>query len=45
MKVLAEVGFYLVFGVEDFAFKGIEAKQAFQSVVGERGFADRQTAG
>lgn len=44
MKVLAEVGFDFVFGIEDFAFKGIEAKQTFQSVVGESGFADRQTA-
>ena len=45
MIIPVEIGFYFMFGVEDFAFKGIEAKQAFQSVVGERGFADRQTAG
>lgn len=45
MIVLTEVGFDFVFSVDDFAFEKIEAKESFQPVVGESGFADRQTSG
>lgn len=40
MVVLAEVVFDFMFGIENFAFEGVEAKQSFQTVVGEGGFAD-----
>ena len=45
MIVLPEVGFDFVFRIEDFAFEGVVTEQAFQPVVGEGGFTDRQAAG
>ena len=44
MIVLLEVGFDFVLGVEDFAFEGIVTEQAFQPVVGEGRFTDREAA-
>ncbi len=42
MIVLPEVGFDFVFGIEDFAFEGVVTEQAFQPIVGEGGFTDRE---
>ena len=31
-----------MFGIEDFAFEGVVTEQAFQPIVGEGGFTDRE---
>lgn len=45
MVIVVEIRFHLILIIDYLSFEGIIAEQAFQTIVGECGFANRKAAG